>query len=30
MIFVTRLDDIEEDIKRLLENGITQERIATL
>jgi DNA-binding MarR family transcriptional regulator len=30
MIFVTRLDDIEEDIKRLHENGITQERIATL
>jgi DNA-binding MarR family transcriptional regulator len=30
MIFVTRLDDIEEDIKKLLENGITQERIATL
>ncbi len=30
MIFVTGLDDIEEDIKKLLENGITQERIATL
>jgi DNA-binding MarR family transcriptional regulator len=30
MVFVTRLDDIEEDIKRLHENGITQERIATL
>ena len=30
MIFVTRLDAIEEDIKKLLESGIPQERIATL
>ena len=30
MIFVTRIEDMEEDIKTLLENGIPQERIATL
>ena len=30
MVFVTQLEDIEEGIKRLLENGIPQERIATL
>jgi DNA-binding MarR family transcriptional regulator len=30
MIFVTRLDDIEEDTKKILENGIPKERIATL
>lgn len=30
MAFVTRLEDIEEDIKTLLENGIPKERITTL
>ena len=30
MVFVTQPEDIEEGIKRLLENGIPQERIATL
>ena len=30
MIFVTRLEDIDEEIKRILEIGIEQERIATL
>ncbi len=30
MIFVTRLEDVEKDIKKLLENGIPQERITTL
>ena len=30
IVFVTQLEDIGEDIKTLLENGIPQERIATL
>lgn len=30
MIFVTRLEGIDEEIKRILESGIGQERIATL
>lgn len=30
MIFVTRLEDIDEDIKRIQNSGIQQERIATL
>lgn len=30
MIFVTRLESTEEDIKKLLKTGIPQERIATL
>ena len=30
MIFVTRLEDLDEEIKRILEIGIEQERITTL
>ena len=30
MVFVTQLEDIDEDIKRLHENGIPKEKIATL